>query len=98
MTDMSVMSITSMFLIGLLGAGHCVGMCGGIVAVLGFATDSNQPRWPIILTYNLGRISSYGLMGGRWITWPIWRSIFIIRPLAKGSCGFVINSYGILPC
>lgn len=64
MTDMSVMSITSMFLIGLLGAGHCVGMCGGIVAALGFATDSNQPRWPIILTYNLGRISSYGLMGG----------------------------------
>lgn len=55
--------IAPMFLIGLLGAGHCAGMCGGIVAALGFATDSNQSRWPIILTYNLGRISSYGLMG-----------------------------------
>jgi len=60
---MEVMSITSMLLIGLLGAGHCVGMCGGIVAALGFAADSNQSRWPIIVTYNLGRISSYGLMG-----------------------------------
>lgn len=64
MTDMSVISITSMFLIGLLGSGHCVGMCGGIVAALGFATDSTQARWPIILTYNLGRIASYSLMGG----------------------------------
>lgn len=63
MADPNAISITSMLFIGLLGAGHCAGMCGGIVAALGFAADSKQPRWPIILTYNLGRITSYGLMG-----------------------------------
>ena len=56
-------SITAMFLIGLLGAGHCAGMCGGIVAALGFAANSDQSRGTIILTYNLGRITAYGLMG-----------------------------------
>ena len=63
MSDPDVMSITAMLVIGLMGAGHCAGMCGGIVAALGFATDDNQPRWPILLSYNLGRIISYGLLG-----------------------------------
>ena len=63
MAEPDVISVASMFLIGLLGAGHCVGMCGGIVAALGFAVDEKQSRWPIIVTYNLGRITSYGLMG-----------------------------------
>ena len=63
MTSPELMSVTSMLLIGLLGAGHCAGMCGGIVAALGFATNQQKSRWPIILTYNLGRITSYGLMG-----------------------------------
>jgi len=49
------------FLIGLAGAGHCFGMCGGIISALSFNTHkSNQVR--IQLTYNLGRISSYTLL------------------------------------
>lgn len=49
------------FLIGLAGAGHCFGMCGGIISALSFNThNSNQIR--IQLTYNLGRISSYTLL------------------------------------
>jgi len=56
------LSLLSMFLIGLLGAGHCVGMCGGIAAALGFATGE-QHRWPILLGYNLGRITSYAVAG-----------------------------------
>jgi len=56
------LSLLSMFLVGLLGAGHCVGMCGGITAALGFATG-DQRRWPILLGYNLGRIASYAIAG-----------------------------------
>ncbi|MDX2464904.1 MAG: sulfite exporter TauE/SafE family protein [Porticoccus sp.] len=63
MAESDVISVASMFLIGLLGAGHCAGMCGGIVAALGFSVDQKQSRWRIITSYNLGRITSYGLMG-----------------------------------
>lgn len=63
MIDIDTLSVISMLLIGLMGAGHCAGMCGGIIAALGFAADSRQSRWPIIVSYNLGRITSYGLMG-----------------------------------
>ncbi|OCH21806.1 sulfite exporter TauE/SafE family protein [Aliivibrio logei] len=52
------------FIIGLMGAGHCIGMCGGISAVISMGSDGNKyPRWCFILLYNLGRISSYGIFG-----------------------------------
>lgn len=52
-------------IIGLLGAGHCLGMCGGITAALTFSIDKTDlaRRLQIIFCYNLGRISSYALMG-----------------------------------
>lgn len=63
MVDTAGMSVLAMFVIGLMGAGHCVGMCGGIVAALGFAADKETNRWPILLSYNLGRITSYAIAG-----------------------------------
>lgn len=48
----------SLFLVGLLGAGHCVGMCGGILVALG--ANAGPLR---LLAYNLGRIASYVLAG-----------------------------------
>lgn len=53
------------FVIGLLGAGHCLGMCGGISAALSFALPqaSINTKYRIIAAYNLGRISSYTFMG-----------------------------------
>ena len=47
------------FLLGLFGSGHCLGMCGGIGAALGSATR----RWPLTLTYHVGRIGSYCALG-----------------------------------
>lgn len=53
------------FVIGLLGGAHCIGMCGGIMAALGFAVPnaSSLRRLTILLSYNVGRISSYCLLG-----------------------------------
>ncbi len=48
------------FLVGLLGGVHCVGMCGGIVGVLGMGS---RPGIGVLLGYNLGRIASYTLAG-----------------------------------
>ncbi len=52
------------FFIGLLGAGHCMGMCGGIASLLTLG-EKRSDRLPILLVfYNLGRIASYMLFGG----------------------------------
>lgn len=53
----------ALFLAGLLGGGHCAGMCGGIVAAFGLQLP-NGPRWSWHLVFNLGRIAGYGAMGG----------------------------------
>ncbi|GAA6153582.1 sulfite exporter TauE/SafE family protein [Pseudoteredinibacter isoporae] len=53
------------FSVGLLGSGHCLGMCGGIASALGFAIGPEQQgkRTAILFSYNLGRVSSYTLLG-----------------------------------
>lgn len=54
----------AVFLIGLLGGTHCVGMCGGIVSALTVQLPGHRRSdWPLHLAYNVGRISSYTLAG-----------------------------------
>lgn len=60
---MPELSILSMFLVGLLGGVHCVGMCGGIVTALSFATPNAKPSVAMLLGYNSGRLLSYALAG-----------------------------------
>jgi len=50
----------ALFLVGLLGGTHCVGMCGGIVGALSMG---GQARWSMHLAYNGGRILSYAAAG-----------------------------------
>ncbi len=52
-------------MIGFLGGGHCIGMCGGVMAALSFAIPADQRarRWRVLLSYNFGRIASYTLIG-----------------------------------
>lgn len=52
----------SLFLAGLLGGGHCAGMCGGIVTAFSLQLP-HGPRWSWHLCFNAGRILGYGLMG-----------------------------------
>ncbi len=72
-------------LIGLLGSGHCIGMCGGIVGALGLGIDPrlrSRPQSLLLyhLNYNLGRIGSYVLVG-----------------LAAGALGGGLARLGITP-
>ena len=50
----------ALFLVGLLGGTHCVGMCGGIVGALSMGASA---RWSMHLAYNGGRILSYAVAG-----------------------------------
>lgn len=71
----------AVFLIGLLGGTHCVGMCGGIVSALTVQLPGQRPAWPLHLAYNLGRISGYTMAGA--------------AMGALGSIGLMLN--GLLP-
>jgi len=59
--DPTALSLLAMVGIGLLGAGHCIGMCGGIATGLGLASGERPGR--LVLGYNLGRVLSYGMAG-----------------------------------
>lgn len=49
------------FLTGLLGGGHCLGMCGGLVTAL--TLQLRRQTTLGLWLYNLGRLSSYVLVG-----------------------------------
>jgi sulfite exporter TauE/SafE len=52
------------FLAGLLGSGHCFGMCGGIAGSLGALTGTNNRSIALpALQFNLGRLLGYALLG-----------------------------------
>jgi sulfite exporter TauE/SafE len=60
-----VPAITAALLAGLLGSAHCLGMCAGISGL--FAVNANvaslRQQFPFAITYNLGRILTYALLG-----------------------------------
>jgi sulfite exporter TauE/SafE len=49
-----------MFMLGLLGTGHCVGMCGPLI----FALPGRTGRFIPHAWYHLGRVSTYAAVGG----------------------------------
>ena len=57
--------LVSALILGLLGGGHCIGMCGGLMGALTLAipAEQRQRRLQLLLAYNLGRITSYSLAG-----------------------------------
>src|SRR4051794_39605768 len=72
------LSLFPVFLVGLAGSVHCVGMCGGIVSAFSMA-PAGAPAFPVavitqaapraaegalrVIAYNTGRIGSYALAG-----------------------------------
>ncbi len=60
-------TLAGLIVMGLSSGAHCIGMCGGIAAALGFAVDpkltSVGQRLPVLMAYNAGRIASYTIAG-----------------------------------
>jgi sulfite exporter TauE/SafE len=48
---------------GLLGAGHCIGMCGALVGALSLSATGRPGGWSFHLLYNAGRVTTYTLIG-----------------------------------
>jgi sulfite exporter TauE/SafE len=65
---MNEMILLSAFTMGLMGAGHCAGMCGGIANALTMGTENIVRRHglamlPMVSAYNTGRLLSYVVAG-----------------------------------
>ena len=56
-------SLIAVFLVGLLGGVHCLGMCGSIVGIFTAQVPKDSVRWPFHLAYSSGRIASYAVAG-----------------------------------
>ena len=79
MNALSPLDLLPLFMVGLAGSVHCIGMCGGIVGALSIGSGTPAPGRPVIaiavarpalqtnvlrvLAYNGGRIASYMLAG-----------------------------------
>ncbi len=55
--------ISMAFVTGLLGTGHCIGMCGGLVGALSLSEAGRKGGWWFHLLYNAGRITTYTFIG-----------------------------------
>mgnify|MGYP002037423988 FL=1 len=64
MTDLLPQLISALIL-GLLGGGHCLGMCGGLMGALSLAipAERRHQRLRLLVAYNAGRILSYTAAG-----------------------------------
>jgi len=64
---MDEFTLASAFILGLMGAPHCAGMCGGIVGALTLGCqpgiDGRKPVIVYMIMYNSGRIFSYTVAG-----------------------------------
>jgi sulfite exporter TauE/SafE len=83
------------FVTGMLGTGHCIGMCGGLVSALSLSEAGRQGGWFFHLLYNLGRISTYTFIGAvvGWLGSALAytdRFKMVTRSLLIGSDVFVI--------
>jgi len=87
-------SLAAMLAIGLLGAGHCVGMCGGIASALGFAARDGGSLH-LIIAYNLGRITSYAVAGALVALVGQWgESYLALGPVLRIVSGVVLILMG----
>lgn len=57
---MNEINVLAAIMLGLAGAGHCIGMCGGIASAIGIGSSN---RRSLLLAYQLGRIASYTALG-----------------------------------
>lgn len=90
----AVLSLLAMLAIGLAGAGHCVGMCGGIATGLGFASAPGGGA-PLVLGYNLGRVLSYAIAGVLVASLGYWgRELLALGPALRVLAGVILLLMG----
>ncbi len=85
-------SLWLIFLAGLAGSAHCVGMCGGFACALGPDPRGVLATWIRHLSYQIGRITSYCFLGALAGQLGLW---LVAGP---GSAGWVDAAQRVLAC
>ncbi len=92
------------FTVGLMGGVHCVGMCGGIVGALSFASQNEKNAqssslFALLFSYNIGRLFSYTLAGGLMGTvgWLVsnWTGVQMVQVLLQFVAGLFMLMMGL---
>jgi hypothetical protein len=98
----------AIFLVGLLGGTHCVGMCGGIVGALTVQIPgSARRRWLLHLAYNLGRVATYiglgalmGALGTVGLLFsdvlPVQLALYVLANLMLVALGLYLTGFTAL--
>ena len=95
-------SLWVMLVVGFLGTGHCIGMCGGVISTLSVSVAVESKRiWLIHLAYHLGRVTSYTVMGifvgaaGDWLfsALGLRTALFILAQVVMLALGLYIMGY-----
>ena len=62
---MTTALLIAALLMGFFGSPHCLGMCGGLVTAFGLSMKDVSPakRRALVITYHLGRLTSYAFLG-----------------------------------
>ncbi|MCU1722977.1 sulfite exporter TauE/SafE family protein [Pseudomonas sp. 5P_5.1_Bac1] len=94
--------VSSALILGLLGGGHCLGMCGGLMGALTLAIPPEQRgrRLQLLLAYNLGRVLSYasaglllGLAGWALAGSPLATAMRVVAALLLISMGLYLAGW-----
>jgi sulfite exporter TauE/SafE len=95
------------FLGGLLGSAHCVGMCGGFALTIGVGARNVSSNLLRQLVYTLGRIATYGFLGvvagyaGFWLSGRAGALINVQAGLSMAAGGMLVfhglTALGIVP-
>src|SRR5690606_38878069 len=87
----------SAFLFGILSSLHCIGMCGPIAMMLPVSRTNKVERATQLMIYHLGRIFTYGFLGGLF-GW-LGRGLFIAGLQQKLSIilGILMIIYVLIP-
>ncbi len=110
MTAFDPAVMVTAFLAGLLGSGHCFGMCGGIAAGLGAISpagrlsDSRSVNFAPAFQFNSGRLLSYALLGllaggvfgtlGDWTALGRWLRLLTALLILAVGLRFLVNWRG----
>jgi len=94
---MDISSFFIAFSIGVLGGAHCIGMCGGIMGALTMAIDDAQyqRRFLMVVSYNLGRITSYLLIAGVFYALVSRIEDYFALSIMRTLSGFLLIAMGL---
>lgn len=87
------------FISGLLGSAHCVGMCGGFVVGIGLGSSGWKSNLARQLSYSVGRICTYTLLGtlggfaGSWASRQ-WHHFFNVQATLSLVAGIMLIMMG----